>query len=77
MTCFFCRGDIKDSVTNHVVNTNKSVIIVKNVPCTECSQCGEIFYDDVVMSHLETIVNDMREAVTEIAVISYADKVAA
>jgi len=76
MSCFFCKGDIKDGITNHVVNIKSSVIIVKNVPCTECSQCGLSFYDDDVMGKLETIVNDMRKDVTEIAVVQYSSKAA-
>ena len=77
MSCFFCKGDINDSVTNHVVNLKNCVIIVKNVPCSECSQCGETYYDDAVMEKLEAIVNDMRKDVTEIAVVNYSDKVVA
>lgn len=77
MNCFFCKGDIQAGLTNHVVNIKNGVIIVKNVPCTECAQCGQSFYDDDVMTRLEKIVNDMRSAVTEIAVVSYSDKSAA
>ena len=77
MNCFFCKGDIKEGITNHVVNLKNCVIIVKNVPCTECSQCGETYYDDDVMEQLEIIVNDMRKAVTEIAIVNYLDKVVA
>jgi YgiT-type zinc finger domain-containing protein len=76
MMCFFCKGDIQENVTNHVINNDNCVIIIKKVPCTECSQCGQAFYDDDVMSQLETMVNDMRKAVAEITVVSYVDKVA-
>ena len=71
MTCFYCKGDINKSTTNHVVNMPNCVIVIKNVPCTECSQCGVAYYDDDVMGKLETIVNNMKKAVTEIAVINY------
>ena len=77
MNCFFCKGDIKEGTTNHVVNLKNCVIIVKNVPCTECSQCGETYYDDNVMGQLEIIVNDMHKEITEIAIVNYFDKVVA
>jgi len=68
---------MKAGVTNHVVNISSCVIVVKHVPCTECTQCGTAYYDDDVMGKLEIIVSDMRKAVTEIAIISYPDKVVA
>ena len=48
---------IKNSFTTHVVNYSNSVIIIKNVPCEECEQCGEIFYTDEVAEKLEMLVS--------------------
>ena len=72
MSCFFCKGTLKDSVTAHVVNSNDCIIIVKNVPCTQCTQCGETFYDNEVTLRLERIVKEIRTAITEIAVVNYS-----
>ena len=49
-----------------------SVIIIKNVPCEECEQCGEIFYTDEVAEHLEEMVNDAKKLLQEISVIDYS-----
>ena len=76
MRCFFCKGDLADSTTSHVVTCQNRIIIVKNVPCTRCTQCGETFFDEDVADRLEQIVKGLRAAVTEIAVVNYADKVA-
>ena len=47
--CMLCKCDtVRQSTTTHVVNYNGSVIIIKNVPCEQCEQCGEIFYTDEV-----------------------------
>ncbi len=32
MKCFYCKGEIAPSVTNHVVNYDDCIIIIKNVP---------------------------------------------
>ena len=77
MNCFYCKGEMAYGVTNHVVSINKCVIIVKHVPCTECSQCGAAFYNDDVMTKLDEIVSNMRKEITEIAVISYPSDVVA
>lgn len=49
--------------------------IIKNIPCEECEQCGEIYYTDEVAGHLETMVNMMKKMMLEISVMDY-DKVA-
>lgn len=76
MKCFFCKGELSDSTTTHVVTFDDCIIIVKNVPCERCNQCGETFFNDDVAERLEHIVNGLRTAVTEIAVVNYTDKVA-
>ena len=63
---------VKESTTTHVVNYKGSVIIIKNVPCEECEQCGEIFYTDEVAEHLEEMVNDAKKLLQEISVIDYS-----
>jgi YgiT-type zinc finger domain-containing protein len=72
MKCFFCKGELTDSMTTHVVTLDNCVIIVKDVPCQRCAQCGETFFSDEVAERLETIVNRLRAVVTEIAVVSYS-----
>ena len=77
MNCFYCKGSVKDSTTNHVVSfDNHRVIIVRGVPCEMCTQCGESFYNDETASQLEIIVNNMKDSLTEVAIINYYEKVA-
>ena len=76
MKCFFCKGDMADGTTNHFTDLGNCMIIIKNVPCLKCDQCGEIAYTGTVIKQIEKIINSMQTAVTEIAVINYFDKVA-
>ena len=76
MRCFFCKGNLEASITSHVVTLDNCIVIVKKVPCTRCTQCGEAFFDDDVAMQLEQIVKGIQAAATEIAVINYSDKVA-
>ncbi len=70
--CFYCKGTMKPSTTTHVVNYNGSLIIIKNVPCEECDQCGEVEYSDEVMRRLETIVNSAKKLLQDFSIIDYA-----
>lgn len=71
--CMYCRcKDISKSITTHVVNYKDSVIIVKNVPCEECEQCGEKYYSDEVARQLEKLVNHAKQLMQEISVIDFS-----
>jgi len=61
----------KNNITTHVVKLKTCIIIIKNVPCTECEQCGAAFYDNDVAMQLEKIVKDLKIATTEVAIINY------
>ena len=72
MNCFFCKGELMDSTTTHVVTLDKCIIIVKNVPCTQCRQCGETYFDDKVAQQLEKIVETVKQSImSEVAIIDY------
>ena len=50
-----------NSYTTHVVNYKDYVIIIKNVPCLECTQCGEKYYSNDVALLLDKIVNNTKK----------------
>lgn len=70
--CMFCRcGIVKESATTHVVNYKNCIIVIKNVPCEECEQCGEEFCTDEVAKRLEQLVSSAKRLMQEISVIGY------
>lgn len=70
MICF-CNGDTENATTTYMTDYQGSYIIIKNVPCERCSQCGEEYLSGETLEKIETIVNDIKSALTEIAVIDY------
>ena len=70
MTCFMCKGHLEDKATTFMVDLDNCIVIVKNVPSQVCRQCGEASYSGEVAKRLESIVNTMRTAITEIAVVN-------
>lgn len=70
--CLYCKNKVMiDSTTTHVVNYKNCIIVIKNVPCLECSQCGEKYYIDGVAERLELIVDTAKKLMQEVAVIDY------
>lgn len=72
--CMYCKCKTTiSSLTTHVVNyKNCIIIIIKNVPCEECEQCGEKYYSDEVAMKLEYLVNTAKQLMQEVAVIDYS-----
>ena len=71
--CMYCKcDDLIESTTTHVVNYKNCIIIIKNVPCEECEQCGEKYYSNEVAKQLESLVNIAKQLMQEIAIIDYS-----
>lgn len=70
--CMYCKNStLIHGITTHVVNYNNCIIVIKNVPCLECDQCGEKYYTDEVAEKLEMLVSMAKKLMQEIAVIDY------
>ncbi len=73
--CMYCKCKTTvSSLTTHVVNYKNCIIIIKNVPCEECEQCGEKYYSNDVAKQLESLVNMAKQLMQEISVIDYAKR---
>ena len=71
--CMYCKCKTTiPSFTTHVVHYKNCIIIIKNVPCEECEQCGEKYYSNKVAKQLENLVNNAKQLMQEIAIIDYA-----
>ena len=73
MSCFICKGNLEDKLTNFIADLGNCIIIVKDVPSQVCSQCGEVSYSNDVALQLEKIINETKNTLTEIAVVRYSN----
>ena len=72
--CMFCKNNsLIESTTTHVVNYKNCIIIIRNVPCLECEQCGEKYYTDTVSAKIEKIVESAKKLKQEISVVDYTN----
>ena len=71
MTCFLCKGDVEKSTTTYMTEYNGCYIIIKNVPCTKCTQCGEEFLNGVTLQKIEKMLEGLKSMLTEFAVVDY------
>ena len=62
MKCILCKGNITDGLTTDVTDLESCVIVIRNVPCHKCAQCGEISFTIDVSERLEKIVDKLKES---------------
>lgn len=75
MKCVSCKKEMFESLTTDVTDLGNIVIIIRNVPCFKCKECSEEFYTAETIKKLESIVNDVKKSLQEIAIIDF-EKVA-
>lgn len=69
MKCFYCKGEMDNAVTTYMTELKNCIVIIKNVPCFKCSQCGEVSFSGVIAQELEenlyrlTVDNELNDIV--------------
>ena len=76
MACFFCKGTMENGTTTHFADLGSCIVITKSVPCHKCTQCGEVAYPLAVGERLEQIINNLKDSLTEVAIVLYSETAA-
>ena len=76
MKCMYCKGIMTSGTTSDFTDLATCVVVIRNVPCHKCTQCGEIAFDFIVGERLEQIVDGIKETTLEVAIITYTNKAA-
>lgn len=72
MHCFTCGGShMIETTTIYVEKLAKGILIIKNVPCTKCSQCGEEFFSMTIMKEIEKLGEMAEKVISEVMIIDY------
>ncbi|MCC2254423.1 YgiT-type zinc finger protein [Ruminococcus sp. CLA-AA-H200] len=62
MRCSKCGATVEKGVTTSVTDTGECLVIVRNVPCYKCVECGmAAFKNDGVMAVNETLTISGKE----------------
>ena len=71
MTCFYCKVNVQPATTTYMTDYNGCYIIIKNVPCEKCTQCGEEYLTGETLQNIENIIKQINGMLAEIAVADY------
>jgi YgiT-type zinc finger domain-containing protein len=62
---------MEEGFTTHVAQMKNCIVIIKNVPCMKCKQCGETVLTGTVLKKIEVILSKCESVMTEVAIVNY------
>lgn len=72
MRCMSCKtGEMVESTNTYFAEINNCCLIIKNVPCLKCKQCGEIFYRASVLERIDEIAANFRKQHSDLSITDY------
>lgn len=73
MRCFSCKsGDMVESTTTYTSVLENCVLIIKNVPCVKCKQCGDVLYNTDILEKIDDIIAKAKKMASEVAIVDYS-----
>lgn len=73
MKCISCGSDnMKESKTTYFAELKNCYVIIENVPCFKCDQCGEISYNLKTLEKIEDILESIENIASKIFILDYA-----
>lgn len=71
MECIRCSGEMLETTTIFAKQLGNAIVVVTNVPCFKCKECGEISYTMAVVKRLEEITKQLEQVLAGVAVVDY------
>lgn len=72
MKCMSCKyGEMKETVTTYFSELNHCYVIIENVPCLKCAQCGEEFLTASVAEKIDDILDRVEKIASKIFILDY------
>jgi YgiT-type zinc finger domain-containing protein len=67
---------MKPSHNVHFSELDNCMVIVKNVPCFKCLECGAVVYTMTMTEQLEKIIENVKTIKTEVVIMDFNTNVA-
>ena len=72
MRCMSCKsGDMMPSTTTYFAQINNCYVIIENVPCLKCDQCGEVFLNMSIAEKIDDILDSIEKISSKIFILDY------
>lgn len=72
MNCFtYGSSHMIETTTIYVEKLKNGILIIKNVPCKKCSQCGEELFSMTIIKEIENLSKQAEKIISEVMIIDY------
>lgn len=72
MKCMSCKyGEMKEAFTTYFSQLNNCYVIIENVPCLKCLQCGEEYLVSSVSEKIDDILDSIEKIASKIFILDY------
>ena len=72
MNCLICKsGELFESFEPYFAKLETGYLIIENVPCLKCDQCGEILFSMSVLEKIEDLIAACKKIAPKISIIDY------
>ncbi len=74
MRCLICKADdMIESKNAYFAQIDDGYVIIENVPCYRCTQCGEVVYSSSVMEKIDDILEKVKSVASKIFIMDYGN----
>ena len=72
MNCLVCKsGTMHESLEPYFAKLQSGYVIIENVPCWKCNQCGEILFSASVIEKIEDLLELYKKVSSKIFIVDY------
>ena len=72
MKCLICKAEAMTSDrSTYFAQLPNCYVIIENVPCMKCAQCGEVVYAASVMEKIDTLLKKVQMVASKIMIMDY------
>ena len=72
MRCMSCKsGEMVESKTSYFAQLKDCYVIIENVPCMKCGQCGDVVFRSSVVEKIDDILDNLEKIVSKISIVDY------
>lgn len=68
MRCMYCQGQMERSTAPFHLDRKDYHLLFDRIPAWVCSQCGEVYFEEVEVDALQAVIRAVDEQVEKLAV---------
>ena len=72
MRCTSCKsGTMVESTSTYFAQLKSCYVIIENVPCLKCMQCGDVVYRSSTAEKIDDILDKLEKIVSKVSIVDY------